>query len=103
MSLPNAVEAEAALLVVAGDPEKISRKGVERARSWIEEETGSLQVRGGDFPLDSDRLGTLVLLGGVERSKRIQEFLDRAREAQTEETETDPVEQFGNEDLEDLY
>ena len=103
MSLPNAIEAEAALLVIAGEPDKISRKGVERARSWLEEETGSLQVRGGDFPLDSDRLAALVLLGGVERSKRIQEFLDRAREAQTEETESDPVEQFGNEELEDLY
>ena len=103
MSLPNAVEAEAALLVIAGDPERISRKGVERARKWVEEETGSLQVRGGDFPLESDRLGALVLLGGVERSKRVQEFLDRAREAQEEVEERDPVEQFGNDDLEDLF
>jgi cell division GTPase FtsZ len=103
MSLPNAVDAEAALLVVAGEPERIARKGVERARSWVEEETGSLQVRGGDFPLESDRLATLVLLGGVERSPRIQEFLDRAREAHEEVEHTDPAEQFGNEELEDLF
>jgi len=103
MSLPDAVEAEAALLVIAGRPERISRKGVERARKWVEEETGSLQVRGGDFPLESDRLAALVLLGGVERSERIQEFLDRARDAQAEAADRDPVEQFGNEDLEDLF
>ncbi len=102
MSLPNAVEAEAALLVVAGDPERISRKGVERARKWIEEETGSLQVRGGDFPLESDRLASLVLLGGVERSQRIQEFMERAREAQQQTEERDPVEEFGNDELDDL-
>jgi cell division GTPase FtsZ len=103
MSLPNAVEAEAALLVVAGQPDRISRKGVERARSWIEEETGSLQVRGGDFPLESDRLAALVLLGGVERSQRIQEFMDRAREARAAETDSDPAEEFENDDLDDLF
>jgi cell division GTPase FtsZ len=103
MSLPNAVDAEAALLVIAGEPDRIARKGVERARSWIEEETGSLQVRGGDFPLESDRLAALVLLGGVERSQRVQEFLDRAREAQQEQEERDPVETFGNDELDDLF
>ena len=103
MSLPNAVEAEAALLVIAGQPDRISRKGVEQARKWLEEETGSLQVRGGDFPLESDRLAALVLLGGVERSQRIQEFLERAREAQNQEPKADPTEAFANEELEDLF
>ncbi|MFT4923561.1 MAG: cell division GTPase FtsZ [Haloarculaceae archaeon] len=102
MSLPDAVEAEAALLIIAGDPERISRKGVERARKWVEEETGSLQVRGGDFPLDSDRLGALVLLGGVERSRRVEEFMERAREARSESQQADPTEAFQNDDLDDL-
>lgn len=103
MSLPNAVDAEAALLVIAGQPDRISRKGVERARKWVEEETGSLQVRGGDFPLDSDRLAALVLLGGVERSQRVQEFMNRAREANEEVEERDPTEEFDNDDLDDLF
>ncbi|SDJ78489.1 Cell division GTPase FtsZ [Halovenus aranensis] len=103
MSLPNAVDAEAALLVVAGDPDRIPRKGVERARKWLEEETGSLQVRGGDFPLDSDRLASLVLLGGVERSQRIEEFMQRAREAHEAAEERDPVEEFENDELDDLF
>jgi cell division GTPase FtsZ len=104
MSLPDAVEAEAALLVVAGRPERISRKGVERARSWVEEETGSLQVRGGDFPLDSDRLGTLVLLCGVERSRRVEEFMERAREASASaEGEGPTTEEMFDENLDDLF
>ena len=105
-SLPDATDADAALLIVAGDPDAIPRKGVERARRWIEEETGSLQVRGGDFPLSSDRIATLVLLGGVERSERIQEFMQRASEAQeaepTDETTADPGEQWASDDLDDL-
>lgn len=106
-SLPNAVEADSALLVVAGNPESISRKGVERARKWIEEETGSMQVRGGDFPLESGRLAALVLLGGVERSGRVQEFMQRAaaaaEEAEQRDTELDAEDKlFQNEDLDSL-
>jgi cell division GTPase FtsZ len=103
MSLPDATAAEAGLLVIAGDPSRISRKGVERARKWLEEETGSLQVRGGDFPLDSERLAALVLLGGVERSERIESFIERAREAAAQTEQHDPNEAFSNEELEDLF
>ncbi|QZX99732.1 tubulin/FtsZ family protein [Halobaculum rubrum] len=106
-SLPNATEADAALLVVAGKPDRISRKGVERARKWLEEETGSMQVRGGDFPLDSDRLAALIVLGGVERSPRVEEFMERAKEAreeaQRQSEETDEADKlFQNDDLDGL-
>ena len=104
LSLPNAVEADSGLLVVAGQPDAIPRKGVERARKWMEEETGSLQVRGGDFPLDSGRLASLILLGGVERSQRVEEFMERAKQASKEakEPREDPAEMFQNDELEDL-
>ncbi|MFD1527281.1 tubulin/FtsZ family protein [Halolamina salina] len=108
-SLPGASEADAALLVVAGRPDSLSRKGVERARSWVEEETGSMEVRGGDYPLDSDRISSLVLLSGVERSDRIQEFMDRAADAQAEshdrtegQRKRDAAETFQNDELDDL-
>jgi len=105
-SLPDATDADAALLIVAGDPDAIPRKGVERARQWIEEETGSLQVRGGDFPLSSDRLAAVVLLGGVERSERIQSFMERAAEARETdaagESSTDPGAEWASDDLDDL-
>ncbi|RXK48461.1 tubulin/FtsZ family protein [Halorientalis pallida] len=103
-SLPQAVEADKALLVIAGHPDRIARKGVERARKWLEEETGSLEVRGGDFPLSSERIAALVLLGGVERSQRVQEFMDRAREAskQQDEPQESAEDAFQNDELDDL-
>ena len=106
-SLPDAVDAGAALLVVAGRPEAISRKGVERARKWVETETGCMRVRGGDFPLDSDRLAALVVLAGLENSDRVQQFLDRAREA-TAEAESveaerpDSTDVWQNDEIDDL-
>jgi cell division GTPase FtsZ len=104
MSLPNATEADAALVAIAGDPDRISRKGAEKARKWLQEETGSMQVRGGDFPLDSDRVAALVLLGGVERSRRVEEFLERARQALRDEPEEqpDPADAFQNDEIDDL-
>jgi cell division GTPase FtsZ len=103
-SLPNATAAETGLVVLAGRPENISRKGVERARSWVEDETGSMRVRGGDFPLESDRIAALILLGGVERSERVEQFMERAREAQAQEEEEteDPAEAFQTDELDDL-
>ena len=102
MSLPNAVEAESALLVVAGDPERLSRKGVERARRWVEDQTGSMEVRGGDFPLDSDKIASLVVLSGIERSGRVQEFMQKAKDAaQSQGKQSDP-EEFTNENLDSL-
>ncbi|WP_276271046.1 tubulin/FtsZ family protein [Haloarcula litorea] len=102
MSLPNAVEAESALLVIAGDPERISRKGVERARRWVEDETGSMEVRGGDFPLGSDKLAALVVLSGVERSARVDQFMERANEAAKSQGGTTDPDEFTNDDLDNL-
>jgi cell division GTPase FtsZ len=102
MSLPDAVKADAGLLVVAGRPESIARKGVERARTWIEEETGSMEVRGGDFPIDSDQLAPLVPLGGVERSTRLESFPDRAEEAYQHPGGAADPDAFEEESLEDL-
>lgn len=106
-SLPNAVEADAALVVVAGRPDAISRKGVDSARSWVEDQTQSMAVRGGDFPMDVDRVISLVLVSGIERSGRVQEFLDRAAEAERETTaqerEKEAADEFESEELNDLF
>ncbi len=102
-SLPDATTAESGLLIVAGRADRINRKGVESARTWLEDELGSMQVRGGDYPLDSERLAGLVLLGGVERSERVQAFLDRASEASVAEETPDATESLVNDDLDDLF
>ncbi|RQG88952.1 cell division protein [Natrarchaeobius halalkaliphilus] len=104
-SMPDATAADSALLVIAGQPDRIPRKGVEKARRWLEDETESMQVRGGDFPLESERLGALVLLGGAERSERISAFMDRAREAnKTQQSEaTDTIDDLTDDRLENLF
>jgi len=68
-----------------------------------------MQVRGGDFPIDSGRLASLVLLGGVERSERIERFFARAEQAAKEATDikasgpTTAEKTFQNDDLDDLF
>jgi cell division GTPase FtsZ len=74
---------ERALVIVSGPPAYLSRRGIERARTWIEEETGTMEVRGGDYPVpDSDYVASVVLLSGVYDVPRIKELQQIAIEAQ---------------------
>ena len=102
MSVPETTEAGAALVVAAGENDRIPRKGVEKARSWVEEETRSMQVRGGDFPLTSDNIAVLVLLSGISRSQRLQDFMERAKEASKEVEAEQERQTFQNDELDDL-
>ena len=61
-----------ALLLVSGPPEKLSRTGIEEARSWLEETTNCLEIRTGDYPLpDEDKVAALVVFAGVTDIGRI--------------------------------
>ena len=84
LTLPCELEgAERALLVMAGPPAYLNRKGIERGRKWLEEQTGSMEVRGGDYPLpDSGHVAGAVLLSGVTNVPRIKELQQVAIEAQ---------------------
>jgi len=74
---------ERALVVMSGPPEHINRKGMERGRKWLEEETGSMEVRGGDYPQPgADHVDAAVLLSGVTDVPRIKELQQVAIEAQ---------------------
>ncbi|ELZ39082.1 cell division GTPase [Halorubrum saccharovorum DSM 1137] len=74
---------ERALLVVAGPPEYLNRKGIEHGRKWLEEQTGSMEVRGGDYPRRGEgTVAALVLLGGVTNVPRVKELQQVAIEAQ---------------------
>jgi cell division GTPase FtsZ len=73
---------ERALVVVAGPPEYLNRKGIERGRKWLEEQTGTMEVRGGDFPMpDEDGVAAVVLLSGLTDVPRIRELQRVAVEA----------------------
>ena len=84
LTLPCEIEGtERALLVVAGPTSYLNRKGIERGRKWLEEQTGSMEVRGGDYPVDdSGRVAAVTLLSGVTNVPRIKELQGKAVEAQ---------------------
>jgi len=77
----NIDETERALVLVSGPPEYLSRKGIERGRRWLEEQTGSMEVRGGDYPVEERNLAAVVLLSGVTDVPRIRELQQIAIEA----------------------
>jgi len=74
--------AERALMVVSGPSGYLNRKGIERGRKWLEEQTGSMEVRGGDYPIDERNVAASVLLSGVHDVPRIKELQQVAIEAQ---------------------
>ena len=84
LTLPCEIDgAERALLVSAGPPAFLNRKGIERGRKWLEEQTGSMEVRGGDYPIPSSgKVASVVMLSGVHEVPRIKELQQVAIEAQ---------------------
>ena len=113
LTLPCEIEgAERALLVLAGPPEYLNRKGIERGRKWLEEQTGSMEVRGGDYPYrGAGFVATVILLAGVTNVPRIKELQQVAIEAQDnlaeirEESEEnlDSLVNDGEDELESLF
>jgi cell division GTPase FtsZ len=84
LTLPCEIDgAERALVVVSGPPQHLNRKGIERGRKWLEEQTGSMEVRGGDYPLSNEsKVAAAVMLSGVSKVPRIKELQRVAIEAQ---------------------
>ena len=83
LTLPCEVDsAERSLSVVAGPPEHLSRKGIEEGRRWLEDETGSMEARGGDYPLRSDSVAAAVLLSGITEVPRVTKLQIIANETQ---------------------
>ncbi len=84
LTLPCEIDGtERALLVLSGPPQHLNRKGIERGRKWLEEQTGSMEVRGGDYPVpESNYVASVILLAGVSNVPRIKELQQVAIEAQ---------------------
>ncbi|SFS57303.1 Cell division GTPase FtsZ [Halostagnicola kamekurae] len=91
--------AERGLAVATGPPAHLNRKGIERGRTWLEEETGSMEIRGGDFPLVGEReVGSIVLLTGVTSVPRIETLQQVAIDAKnrTADVQAQSQEQFSS-------
>ncbi len=72
--------AERALVLVAGPPDELDRKGIEKAKSWVEENIAGVEVRGGDYPVQSNFVAAVVLLSTIGNAPRIRELTGLARE-----------------------
>ena len=73
--------AERALVLVAGPPDELDRKGVEKSKSWVEENIAGVEVRGGDYPLGSNYIAAVVVLASIGSAPRITELLEVAKSA----------------------
>jgi cell division GTPase FtsZ len=88
---------ERALLLVSGPPGAINRKGVDKARKWLENTTQCMEVRAGDYPLpNEDKVAAIVVLSGVTDVPRVKEMQRMAIEAE------ENVEQLRAQSKEDL-
>lgn len=83
LTLPASIQsAERSLIVISGPPEECSRKGLETARRWLEEQTGSVEVLAGDNPRpNANEVSATVLLSNVTDVPRISELQGTAAEA----------------------
>ncbi|MFB6359820.1 MAG: tubulin/FtsZ family protein [Halobacteriales archaeon] len=93
LTLPAEVSsADRVLFVVSGPPWAFSRKGLESARYWLEEETGTVEVLAGDDPRqNSSTLSVVVLLSNVTETPRIKEIQQKAVDSQEKIEEQEAV------------
>ncbi len=71
--------AERALVLIAGPPDEMDRKGVEKSKSWVEENIAGIEVRGGDYPLESSKIAAVVVLATIGECPRIRELMAIAK------------------------
>ena len=71
--------AERALVLLAGPPDEMDRKGVEKSKSWVEENIAGVEVRGGDYPVQSDYIAAVVVLATIGNAPRITDLMEIAK------------------------
>lgn len=78
----NIESTERSLIVFSGPPEFLSRKGVEKGRSFVERRTDCMEVRSGDYPRPSyTKVSVTVVLSGMHDIPRVRELQEIAVEA----------------------
>ncbi len=81
----NIRSAERALVLVAGPPEHLDRKGLEKAKLWLEEQIAGVEVRAGDYPTRRTKhVAALVVLANVTDVPRVKQLQRMAAEAKEE-------------------
>jgi len=80
--------AQRALVLIAGPPDEMDRKGVEKAKSWVEENIAGVEVRGGDYPVESNYIAAVVVLATIQNAPRIKELMAIAKETKEDVLKT---------------
>lgn len=81
----NIRSAERALVLIAGPPDHLDRKGLEKAKLWLEDQIAGVEVRAGDYPTRKTKhVAALVLLANVTDIPRVKELQRLAAEAKEE-------------------
>jgi cell division GTPase FtsZ len=80
--------AQRALVLIAGPPNEMDRKGVEKAKSWVEENISGVEVRGGDYPVESNYIAAVVVLATIQNAPRIKELMAVAKETKEDVLKT---------------
>jgi cell division GTPase FtsZ len=74
------------LLLVSGPKSQINVEGFFQAKSWLEQEIDSYEIRGGDYPVNMiDDLRGIVLLSDFDDLPRLQELRERTNGQQARE------------------
>jgi len=98
--------AERALVLVAGPPREMDRKGIEKSKSWVEENIAGVEVRGGDYPVNSSYIAVVVVLSTIGNAPRINELLEIAKETKDDVYSPDKEKKsalFEQESIEPLF
>ncbi|RLI74629.1 cell division protein, partial [Archaeoglobales archaeon] len=81
----NIRSAERALVLIAGPPDHLDRKGLEKAKLWLEDQIAGVEVRAGDYPTRKTKhVAALVLLANITDIPRVRELQRLAAEAKEE-------------------
>lgn len=77
----NIESTERALIVFSGPSKLLTRKGTEEGRKVIEDRTDCMEVRGGDYPRNTNAVSATVVLSGLYSVPRIKELQQTAVKA----------------------
>ncbi|HJJ28927.1 MAG TPA: hypothetical protein O0X70_06010 [Methanocorpusculum sp.] len=78
--------ANKALVLIAGPSSELSMKGFQTVRKWIDRSIKGLEMRAGDYPVQSTRyVGVIIVLAGIENVPRITELQEISLSYKTEQ------------------
>ncbi|MDD3622967.1 MAG: cell division protein, partial [Methanofollis sp.] len=56
----------------------------EKAKSWVEENIAGVEVRGGDYPVESDYVAAVVVLSTIGEAPRVRDLFEIAKQTKEE-------------------